>query len=291
MIIRYRHQAVIGVGLTDGHRVFPAGDQLAPLLQLSVEDLRVVLERASSGPALDIREVEILAPVDGRTEVWAAGVTYQISRSARMEESERAASVYEQIYDADRPELFFKSAAWRAVPNGGEVRCRADSSVDVPEPELALAVNAFGQIVGYGICNDMSSRSIEAANPLYLPQAKIYHGSCALGPGIKPVWEIEDPYALPMHCTIERAQTVAWQGSANTSQLHRQLDDLVAWLFRELEFPDGVWLSTGTCLVPDLPFSLADGDVVTVVIDGVGTLSNTVRRPADLLVEPGAALR
>jgi 2-dehydro-3-deoxy-D-arabinonate dehydratase len=282
MIIRYRQHGETGVGLTDGHRVFRIGDELAPLLQLSVADLRRELENAATGPAADREEVELLAPVDRNTEIWAAGVTYQTSRSARMAESERSADVYEQIYDADRPEIFFKSVAWRAVPDQGQVRCRSDSSIDVPEPELALAVNSLGQIVGYGICNDMSSRSIEAANPLYLPQAKIYTGSCALGPGVKPVWEVPDPYALPLHCTIERAQTLVWQGTASTSQLHRQLDDLVGWLFRELEFPDGVWLSTGTCLVPDLPFSLADGDVVTVGIGGVGTLSNTVRRVARL---------
>lgn len=281
MIIRYLHQHVVHVGLTDGHRVFPLGAELAPLLQLSVADLRATLEQAVAGPAVDHEEVQLLAPVDGRTEIWAAGVTYETSQSARMEESERAASVYEQIYDAERPELFFKSVAWRAVADQGDVHARADSAIDVPEPELAVALNSLGQIVGYGICNDMSSRSIEAENPLYLPQAKIYTGSCALGPGITPVWEVDDPYALTLHCTIARGEAIVWQGSANTSQLHRRLDDLVEWLFRELEFPEGVWLSTGTCLVPELPFSLQDGDVVTIAIDGVGSLSNTVRRAVD----------
>jgi len=281
MIIRYRHHDTLAVGLTDGHRVFPLGDELAPLLRLSVADFRARLEEATVGPAVNHEDVEILAPVDGRTEVWAAGVTYQISRSARMEESERAATVYEQIYDADRPELFFKSVAWRVVGDGKDIRARADSEVDVPEPELAVLVSSLGQVVGYSVCNDMSSRSIEGENPLYLPQAKIYDGSCALGPGIKPAWEVEDPYALPMHLRITRRDAEVWQGSTSTSLLHRRIDDLIGWLGREMDFPDGVWLSTGTCLVPELPFSLTDGDVVTIAIDGVGTLANTVRRSED----------
>lgn len=278
MIIRYRHGQDVAVGLTDGHRVFRVADELAPLLRLSVADLRARLDEAARGPAVDHEEILPLAPVDGRTEVWAAGVTYEISQAARMEESESSADVYAQVYDADRPELFFKSVPWRVVGDGGEIRVRSDSTIDVPEPELAVLVSALGQVVGYGICNDVSSRSIEAENPLYLPQAKIYDGACALGPGIKGVWEVEDPYAMPLHLKIERAGATVWQGTASTATLHRRIDDLVSWLLRETTFPDGVWLSTGTCLVPDLPFSLADGDVVTIGIDGVGTLSNTVRR-------------
>lgn len=278
MIIRYSHGDDEAVGLTDGHRVFRVAEELAPLLRLSVADLRALLDEAAHGPAIDHAEVQVLAPVDGRTEVWAAGVTYEISQEARMEESESAADVYAQVYEADRPELFFKSVGWRVVADGGQIRVRSDSTIDVPEPELAVLVNALGQVVGYGICNDVSSRSIEAENPLYLPQAKIYDGACALGPGIKGAWEIDDPYALALHLTIHRGESLVWQGSASTATLHRRIDDLVDWLRRETEFPDGVWLSTGTCLVPELPFSLADGDVVTIGIDGVGTLTNPVSR-------------
>lgn len=278
MIIRYRHGDEVAVGLSDGHRVFRVADELAPLLRLSVADLRARLDDAARGPAIDHERVRVLPPVDGRTEVWAAGVTYEISQAARMEESESSADVYAQVYEADRPELFFKSVPWRVVGDGEEIRVRSDSTIDVPEPELAVLVSSLGQVLGYALCNDVSSRSIEAENPLYLPQAKIYDGACALGPGIKAVWEVEDPYVLPLHLTIQRDDAMVWQGSASTATLHRRIDDLVSWLFREMEFPDGVWLATGTCLVPELPFSLADGDVVTIGIDGVGTLTNTVRR-------------
>lgn len=133
-------------------------------------------------------------------------------------------------------------------------------------------------MVGFGICNDVSSRTIEAENPLYLPQAKIYRGSCSLGPGVTPVWEIDDPYRLELHLTITCQGVVVWQGAASVGQLHRRLDDLVDWLHRELEFPDGVWLATGTCLVPELPFTLVAGDVVVIEIPGVGRLTNAVER-------------
>lgn len=153
---------------------------LASLWSLPLEALRERLGEARD-QSLALADVEVLAPIDGRTEVWAGGVTYEISREARVEESERAASAYELVYDAERPELFFKSAAWRVVGDGGTIAVRSDSAVTVPEPEVALVVNAFGEIVGYTICDDVSSRSIEGENPLYLPQAKIYMGACALG--------------------------------------------------------------------------------------------------------------
>jgi 2-dehydro-3-deoxy-D-arabinonate dehydratase len=280
MIIRYRSGDVTAAGVVTGDQVHPLDLPLSDLLRLPAEALRHAVEVATEAIPVPLSEVSVLAPVDGRTEVWAAGVTYKISQAARMEESERSADVYAQVYEADRPELFFKSVAWRVVGDGGEIRARADSEIDVPEPELALLVNAHGEIVGYGVCNDMSSRTIEAENPLYLPQAKIYTGSTALGPGITPVWEVADPYALELRLTITRNGAEAWAGTASVGQLNRRLDDLVDWLRREMEFPDGVWLSTGTCLVPDLPFTVADGDVITVEIPGVGLLSNPLRRSA-----------
>jgi 2-dehydro-3-deoxy-D-arabinonate dehydratase len=253
-------------------------ESLAQLWRLRTADLRELVTQSRSASTWSASDVRLLAPVDASTEVWACGVTYQISREARMEESERAASVYELVYDADRPEIFFKSVAWRVRGDGEPIGIRVDSEVDVPEPELALVVNQFGEIAGYTICNDVSSRTIEGANPLYLPQAKIYHGSCALGPGITPAWEIPDPYDLNIELAIMRAGAVAWQGQTSTSLLHRKLDDLVAYLMRGDVHPDGVVLSTGTCLVPATPFTLHDGDQVAITIPTIGTLTNRVQR-------------
>lgn len=278
MIIRYAHDGRIAVGVEDGGTVRPIADDLASLARLSSTELRERVDGATTGPGVPLDQVTVLAPVDGRTEVWAAGVTYKISQTARMAESETSATVYEQVYDADRPEIFFKSVAWRVIGPDGELRVRADSEIDVPEPELALLINSSAEIIGYGVCNDVSSRSIEGENPLYLPQAKVYNGSCGLGPGVTPAWEVADPYALELAMVIIRGGEAIWQGTTETAQLHRKLDDLVAWLHRDLEFPDGVWLSTGTSLVPELPFTLADGDVVKITIPGVGELSNPVRR-------------
>ena len=203
-------------------------------------------------------------------------MTYHRSRDARMAESEQSADIYDRVYDAERPELFFKAAAWRVVGTGRPIAVRADSAVNVPEPELAVVVNQHAEIVGYTICNDVSSRSIEGENPLYLPQAKAYLGSCALGPWITPAWEIDDPYGLAIRMRIERAGAEVWTGEAGTGELHRRLDELVGYLFRADEFPDGVVLSTGTSLVPDLPFTLEAGDVVRIALDGLGELSNPV---------------
>lgn len=277
MIIRYAHDGSTAIGIRDGGTIRRIGDDLASLARLPLTELRSAIEQAD-GPEIELDQVTVLPPIDGRTEVWAAGVTYKISQLERMAESESSATVYEQVYDADRPELFFKSVAWRVVGDGGELRVRADSEIDVPEPELALLISSSAEIIGYGVCNDVSSRSIEGENPLYLPQAKVYTGSCGLGPGITPAWQVPDPYQLELALMITRGGEQVWQGSTSTEQLHRRLDDLVGWLFRELEFPDGVWLSTGTSLVPELPFTLADGDLVTITIPGVGELSNTVRR-------------
>lgn len=250
-------------------------DCLAGLWRLELSAMRDRLFEPA-GPVWPMSQVRLLPPVDASTEVWACGVTYRISQDARIEESERAASVYEQVYDAERPELFFKSAAWRVVGDGEPVAIRADSRIDVPEPELAVVVNAAGQVVGYTVCNDVSSRTIEGENPLYLPQAKTYLGACAVGPAVRPVWEVPDPYALDVAMTIRRDGRTAWQGSASTGQLRRRIDELVGFLLRADRFPDGAILSTGTCLVPDAPFSLTPGDLVTIEVDQVGALTNSV---------------
>lgn len=281
-IVRYQVNGEPGVrvGLHTGGEVTAlAGvSSLAELWRLSAATLRELLAQPQSDPPRPLSDVRLLAPIDGSTEVWACGVTYQVSRAARVEESEQAADVYQLVYDAARPELFFKSVPWRVRGPGQEIGIRTDSTVDVPEPELALMVNQFGEIVGYTICNDMSSRSIEGENPLYLPQAKIFYGACAVGPWITPAWEVTDPYDLCIELTIARGGSVVWQGRASTSSLHRRLDELVGYLMRGDIHPDGVVLSTGTCLVPQAPFTLHDGDTVDITIGSIGSLVNSVQR-------------
>lgn len=288
LICRYRVRgsADVRIGTLAGGFVtqLQGVDALATLWRERLDDLRERISRAESnggggrGARIPLDQVELLAPIDGRSEVWACGVTYEISREARVEESERSADVYERVYDAERPELFFKSAAWRVVGHGGAVAVRDDSTLDVPEPEVALVVNAFGEIAGYTVCDDVSSRSIEGENPLYLPQAKTYLGSCALGPGIRPAWEVADPYSLRIELTVARNGTPAWSGAASTAQLRRRYDELVSYLMRADVHPDGAVLSTGTCLVPEAPWSLAEGDVVTISVGEIGTLTTTVVR-------------
>jgi 2-dehydro-3-deoxy-D-arabinonate dehydratase len=267
------------VGVLDGAVVteLAAAGSLADLLALPLRRIREICAdpQGATAPAGD---AVLLAPVDGRTEVWAAGVTYERSKTARMTESEHSADVYDRVYAAERPELFFKSAAWRVSGPGAPVSVRTDSSIDVPEPELAVVLNSAGEIAGYTICNDMSSRSIEGENPLYLPQAKIYLGGCALGPAVRPAWEVADPYALSIEMTISRDGSVAWEGSSEVAALHRRIDELAAFLFREDEFPSGVVLSTGTNLVPDLPFTLQAEDEIRIQIPGIGELRNPVVR-------------
>lgn len=265
-------------GLLVGERIVPLGDTLAPLWALTREELRRHLSALASEEGFAAEGVELLAPIDGLSEVWACGVTYEISREARTEESEHDADIYRRVYDAERPELFFKAVAWRVRGPGEAIAVRDDSSVDVPEPELALVCNRHGEIVGYSICNDVSSRSIEGENPLYLPQAKSYLGSCALGPAIRPAWEVADAGALTIALAIERGGAVIWEGTTSTARLHRHLEELVGYLFRADRHPDGAVLSTGTCLVPETPFSLAQGDVVRIAIDEIGTLANPVAR-------------
>lgn len=263
----------IGLELGDGIRQLPVSS-LAELLHLSLEDIRDLVESAIGLPTV-IDKVRLLPPIDGRMEVWAAGVTYQRSREARIEESTQA-DVYDRIYVSERPELFFKCVGWRTVTNGEPIAIRRDSTLNVPEPELAVVANKRAELVGYAVCNDVSSRSIEASNPLYLPQAKIYAGACALSAGIRPVWDVHDVRALDVRATVERAGLVVWDAATSTSQLSRQPADLLEFLFREEHFPDGVVLSTGTGLVPDMDFTLHEGDRVTICIAEVGVLTSFV---------------
>lgn len=283
-LVRFRAGGAPRVGVLDtvlddtGGTIATLRYGLADLLARPADEIRAICSAPGRVETVPLEQAELLAPVDGQTEVWAAGVTYERSRTARMAESERSADIYDRVYDAERPELFFKSAAWRVSGPGVPVSVRADSAINVPEPELAAVLNAFGEIVGYTICNDMSSRSIEGENPLYLPQAKIYLGGCAAGPCIRPAWEVADPYALTMSLTITRGGSVVWNGTASTGGLRRRVPELASYLFREDEFPAGVLLSTGTSLVPDLPFSLRPGDTVAISISSIGELTNPVVR-------------
>jgi 2-dehydro-3-deoxy-D-arabinonate dehydratase len=222
------------------------------------------------------RGARLLAPLDTQ-EVWAAGVTYLRSREARKEESKQGGDFYQLVYEADRPELFFKASPARCAAPGGEIVVRRDSEWNVPEPELALVLTPAGKLFGYTVGNDVSSRSIEGANPLYLPQAKVYAGACALGPLITLAAALPDARSVPIRLTIRRAGAVAYQGETGTGRMKRTFEDLIAYLFREDAFPDGVLLLTGTGIVPESPFTLLAGDVVEIEIPGIGTLRNRVR--------------
>lgn len=216
----------------------------------------------------------VVAPVESQ-EVWAAGVTYLRSRDARVEEAIEA-SPYDRVYEAERPELFFKSPGSRVRGPEQPIGIRADSSWDVPEPELTLALDTDLRIVGYTIGNDASSRSIEGENTLYLSQAKIYEGSTALGPAVVPATEVAPPFGIAMRIT--RDGEVVYEASTSTDQMARPFDELAAYLGRALRFPVGAFLMTGTGLVPEPDFTLDEGDVVAITIDGLGTLENRVER-------------
>lgn len=219
---------------------------------------------------------EVLAPIVSQ-EVWAAGVTYFRSRNARIEESKDAGGgdFYDRVYSAPRPELFFKATGRRVVGPGGHVRIRSDATWSVPEPELTLLINPSGRIVGYTIGNDMSSRDIEGENPLYLPQAKVYDGSCALGPCIYVPTQAPNA-STSITLEIFRSGSAVFAGSTSLAELKRKPEELVEYLFRETSFPQGVFLMTGTGIVPGDNFSLTSGDRVRISIEGIGTLENVV---------------
>lgn len=240
-------------------------DLLARLTDLTKTDL----------PARPLSEVKLLSPVE-RQEVWAAGVTYLRSKKARMDESEFSASAYDRVYDAERPEIFFKSLPEKTVPTGEDVGIRRDAKWNVPEPELALVINSRGGIVGYTIGNDMSSRDIEGENLLYLPQAKVYDRACAVGPFVVVGVSEEVARGWTIGVEISRNQQVVFKGETSISQIKRTFKDLAGFLCRSQTFPHGAVLFTGTGVVPNDDFTLQSKDVVKITISGIGTLVNPV---------------
>ncbi len=266
-----RHSTPTGPRWAVDGKLLPAGVTLSALLALPQSQLTPLLTEWANG---EEASGDLLAPLDDHQEVWGSGVTYLRSRDARKAESETAADVYQQVYDADRPEIFFKQVGWRTVGHGQIVRIRADTTWNVPEPELCLVINAAAQIVGYTVGNDMSSRDIEGENPLYLPQAKTYDGSAAVGPGIRLAAAV-DQTDLAISLEIERDGAAAFAGETSTGQMKRTFPDLAEYLMREMTFPYGALLMTGTGIVPPDEFSLQSGDITRITIDGL-TLENTV---------------
>ena len=268
------------VGLVEQRSVYPLSfssgqyKTLADILE-SEDPAAVANLLADRSTAFDLSEIVVLAPIDEQ-EVWAAGVTYRRSRAARMEESEGAARFYDLVYEAPRPELFFKATPNRVAGPGEPVRIRRDSSWNVPEPELALVLNSNLQLVGFTVGNDMSSRDIEGENPLYLPQAKLYDGCCALGPCITLLIGMPQPSQIGISLVIRRGGKPVFEGQTKVDQMARSFDDLIGYLGRDNSFPNGAFLLTGTGIVPADDFTLQAGDLVDIRIDGIGTLTNPV---------------
>ncbi|APW59792.1 fumarylacetoacetate hydrolase family protein [Paludisphaera borealis] len=266
------------VGCLEDGRVVPLGAGPSALSDLlhSPDVARAVEDgKRRTSERLDLASVRVLAPID-RQEVWGAGVTYERSKVARQEESEQGATFYDLVYRAPRPELFFKATPSRVAGPSQPVRVRHDSIWSVPEPELALVLSPSLELVGFTVGNDMSARDIEGENPLYLPQAKVYDGCCALGPVITLAAALPKPDALEVRLEIERAGEVVFSGRTSTSRMARRYEELIGWLGRDNLFPDGAVLLTGTGVVPPDDFSLAAGDVARITIEGIGMLENPV---------------
>jgi 2-dehydro-3-deoxy-D-arabinonate dehydratase len=271
------YRTVSGFVVEEKGEFFPVQEMDGDLLLSSPQIAETASAALKRKPVAQPESSAILAPIVNQ-QVWAAGVTYFRSRDARMEESKDAGggTFYDRVYHAERPELFFKAAGENVVGPNGNVRIRSDARWSVPEPELTLVVSSEGTITGYTIGNDMSSRDIEGENPLYLPQAKVYDGSCALGPAIllssSPL-----STSTEIQIEIERGAEVAFRGNTTLAELKRDPKVLVEYLFREHSFPKGVFLMTGTGIVPGDDFTLAHGDVVRISIDGIGTLVNPLQ--------------
>jgi 2-dehydro-3-deoxy-D-arabinonate dehydratase len=271
-----RHLTAAGSRWALDGRYLPEGFTLDRILGIPAADVRGYLEDQSPAEAA---EDPLLAPVEPAQEVWASGVTYLRSREARELESADA-NAYERVYDAERPELFFKAPGWRVVGHGGNIRVRRDSRWNVPEPELVLVLNSRMEIVGYTAGNDVSSRDIEGENPLYLPQAKVYDGACSLGPGIVLAGP-ESVSDVPIRLRIRRGgspgEETVFEDETGTSRMKRSPQELADYLGRELDFPTGAFLMTGTGIVPDEDFTLEPGDRVEVAVGDLVLQNEVVR--------------
>ena len=252
------------------HRTVAALPTLTEAMHLTLAELKAAVAQAST----EITGT-LAAPISPEIELWGAGVTYLRSRDARKEES-GVPDVYQLVYEADRPELFFKSTAVRARGTNALIGIRYDSEASVPEPEVAIYINKYREIIGYAICNDVTARSIEGENPLYLSQAKIYIGSTAIGPDITPSWLAPVAKEMSIKAKILRGSTLVWEAETSLGALNRTLEDLVDYVFRCQDFPHGLILSTGTGIVPPMDIALAAGDIVEIDVAGVGVLSNPV---------------
>jgi 2-dehydro-3-deoxy-D-arabinonate dehydratase len=265
------HKYRITKAVNGKYFAIPKVATISDALGLPIAEFKSLFEQSGSEELFGT----LAAPIAADSEIWGAGVTYQRSRDARKEESD-IPDVYQLVYEADRPELFFKATARRTVGTNANVGIRADALTSVPEPEVAIVVNKYRELIGLTICNDMTSRNIEGENPLYLSQAKIYFGSNAVGPMIRPIWEIKDHSSLSIDAKIERGTSIVWQAQTSLAQLNRSFTDLIEYLFRCQSFPVGAVLSTGTGIVPPLDISLEAGDVVTITVEEIGTLVNKV---------------
>lgn len=267
-------------------RVFELNTTLGSLLSMDADQRlqRLANLRRQAIASYPLNLVVLRAPVDEQ-EVWAAEATYERSPNAEADDSD----IYERAYDGGRPQLFFKASGWRCVGNGQAIGIRADSNWDVPEPELVVVVDSVGEIAGYTIGNDVSSRSIEGDNALYLPQAKIYYASCAIGPWIVLSEEMPEIESQRIAMTIERDGKEIWSGETNTSKVRRKPEELISHLYQALDFPGGVLLMTGAGLAPPEGYSLSTGDEVTIRIEGVGTLKNRAIRLEDRSPKRGAS--
>jgi len=270
----------VRVGVTEGDRVWatPPGTNLNDVLSAAQPGARL-RELTKDAPELRAGQVSFLPPLDEQ-EVWAAGVTYKRSKEAREEESKGASRFYHLVYSAPRPELFFKAPAWRVRGHGDSVRIRRDSKWNVPEPELALVISPSLKLAGFTIGNDMSSRDIEGENPLYLPQAKVYDHSCAIGPVITLIEDMPAWADVTIRLIVERQGETAFEGATTLASMKRTPEELISWLGRETSFPHGAVLLTGTGVVPPDDFTLMAGDFVHIDIAGIGRLTNRVEQKA-----------